>query len=506
MHDANFPFHNRHLVFCAFTPQKSQKGVYLRRQKSQKGVNMTKQKSQKGADGVVLKRRIYQQLLDWKNNRNGEVALLIEGARRIGKSYIVELFAKNEYESYILIDFNKAPQMVREWFDLYLEDLDTLFMYLSQHYRVKLHEHKSLIILDEIQLCPRARAAIKFLVADGRYDYIETGSLVSIKKNTHGIVLPSEERSIQMYPMDFEEFLWATGNDMLMDLIRKMYAEQKPMGQVFHRKAMDAFRLYMIVGGMPQAVKKYVETKDFDAVDAAKRDVLTIYRNDIFNYAADLADKVASVFDQIPSQLSKHEKKFRLSALKPGAKYRDWDDAFFWLKDAKIVNICYNSTEPNIGLKINEDRTTLKCYMSDTGLLISQSFDEKGIVSSEIYQKLLFGKLEVNEGMLMENIVAQMLTASGHSLYFFSKSSEKAEERMEIDFLLQKDKVTSRHNIYPIEVKSGKNYKLSSLNKCQMKFGEYITTPTVLHAADYKVVDGIVYLPLYMTPLLLHTS
>ena len=463
---------------------------------------MEAQKSQKGAKSFVMRRKIYQQLLDWKEKRNGEVALLIEGARRIGKSYIVEAFGKKEYKSYLLIDFNKAPEMVREWFDLYLEDLDTLFLYLSQHYKVRLHERNSLIILDEIQLCPRARAAIKFLVADGRFDYIETGSLVSIKKNTQSIVLPSEERSIQMYPMDFEEFLWATGNDMLMDLIRKMYVERKPMGQAFHRKAMDAFRLYMIVGGMPQAVKKYVDTQDFDAVDAAKRDVLTIYRNDIFHYAEDIAEKVVSIFDQIPSQLSKHEKKFRLSALKSGAKYRDWDDAFFWLKDASVVNVCYNSTEPNIGLKMNEDRTTLKCYMNDTGLLLSHAFDEKGIMSAEIYHKLLFGKLEVNEGMLVENVVAQMLTASGNKLFFYSKASYVAEERMEIDFLLQKNKVTNRHNIHPIEVKSGTNYTLSSLTKCMKKFGEYMTTPTVIHAGDLKVEDGITYLPLYMTPLL----
>ena len=463
---------------------------------------MEGQKSQKGAKSFVMRRKIYQQLLDWKEKRNGEVALLIEGARRIGKSYIVEAFGKKEYKSYLLIDFNKAPEMVREWFDLYLEDLDTLFLYLSQHYKVRLYERNSLIILDEIQLCPRARAAIKFLVADGRFDYIETGSLVSIKKNTRSIVLPSEERSIQMYPMDFEEFLWATGNDMLMDLIRKMYVERKPMGQAFHRKAMDAFRLYMIVGGMPQAVKKYVDTQDFDAVDAAKRDVLTIYRNDIFHYAEDIAEKVVSIFDQIPPQLSKHEKKFRLSALKPGAKYRDWDDAFFWLKDASVINVCYNSTEPNIGLKMNEDRTTLKCYMNDTGLLLSHAFDEKGIMSAEIYHKLLFGKLEVNEGMLVENVVAQMLTASGNKLFFYSKASDVAEERMEIDFLLQKNKVTNRHNIHPIEVKSGTNYTLSSLKKCMKKFGEYMTAPTVIHAGDLKVEDGITYLPLYMTPLL----
>jgi predicted AAA+ superfamily ATPase len=451
---------------------------------------------------VMMKRKIYQQLIEWKEQRQGEVALLIEGARRIGKSYIVEEFGRNEYDSYLLVDFNKAPQMVHEWFDLYLEDLDTLFLYLSQHYHVKLHERRSLIILDEIQLCKRARAAIKFLVADGRYDYIETGSLVSIKKNTEGIVLPSEERSLKMYPMDFEEFLWATGNETLMDLIRKMYEDHKPMGQVFHRQAMDAFRKYMIVGGMPQAVKKYIETKDFDAVDEAKRDILSIYRNDIFNYAGDQADKVASIFDQIPSQLSKHEKKFRLSALKPGAKYRDWDDAFFWLKDARIVNICYNSTEPNIGLKLNEKRTTLKCYMNDTGLLISHTFDERGIVSSDIYSKLLLEKLEVNEGMFMENMVAQMLTSSGHNLYFFSNSSENAEERMEIDFLLQKDKVTSRHNIRPIEVKSGKNYTLSSLNKAMRKFSEHLTTPTVIHTSDLKIENNITYLPIYMAPLL----
>lgn len=449
-----------------------------------------------------MKRKIYQQLLDWKANMAGRVALLIEGARRIGKSYIVEEFAKNEYESYILIDFNKAPQMVREWFDLYLEDLDTLFLYLSQHYKVKLYERKSLIIFDEIQLCKRARAAIKFLVADGRYDYIETGSLVSIKKNTQGIVVPSEERVIKMHPMDFEEFLWATGNEMLMDFIGKMYRERKPLGQLLHRRAMDAFRLYMIVGGMPQAVKAYVESKDFAEVDAAKRDILALYRNDIFNYADNQAIKVANIFDNIPGQLSKHEKKFRLSALKEGAKYRDLDAAFFWLSDARVINICYNTTEPNIGLKMNQERTTLKCYMNDTGLLLSHTFDEAGIVTSEIYQKLLLGKLEVNEGMMIENIVGQMLTAGGHNLYFYSKSTGEAPDRMEIDFLLRKSGVTNRHNIRPIEVKSGKNYTLTSLTKFVRKYSEYATTPTVIHTADYREDGGITYLPIYMTPLL----
>ena len=451
---------------------------------------------------MILKRKIYSQLLDWKQNRKGSVALLIEGARRIGKSFIVEQFAKNEYESYILIDFNKASAAVHEWFDIYLEDLDTLFFYLSQHYKVKLIERKSLIIFDEIQLCPRARAAIKFLVADGRYDYIEPGSLVSIKKNLKGIVVPSEERTLKMYPMDFEEFLWATGNEMLWDFITKMYNEKRPMGQVFHRKAMDIFRQYMIVGGMPQAVKTFVETKDFDAVDTVKRDILNIYRNDIFNYASEQAEKVVSIFDQIPPQLSRHEKKFKLSSVKPDAKFRDLDDAFFWLKDSRVVNICYNSTAPNIGLKMNEERTTLKCYMNDTGLLISHAFDERGIVANEVYQKILLSKLDINEGMLMENIVAQMFIAKGHNLYFYSKNSENAQERMEIDFLLAKSRVTSRHNIIPIEVKSGKNYTFSSLKKMTERFRDFVDTPVVLHTGDLKEENGVKFLPVYMAGLM----
>lgn len=450
-----------------------------------------------------MKRKIYNELLKWKQERNGDVALIIEGARRIGKSFIAEEFGKNEYKTYLLIDFNRAPQMVHRWFDLYIEDLDTLFMYLSQHYKVKLYPRETLIILDEVQLCPKARAAVKFLVADHRFDYIETGSLMSIKRNTRGIVIPSEERPIQMHPMDFEEFLWATCNEMLMDMIRNCYERKKPMGQDFHRKAMELLRLYMIVGGMPQSVLEYVETRDFDRVDQRKRDVLTIYRNDIYNYAPEIADKVATVFDQIPNQLSRHESKFRLSDLAPGARLRDWDSAFFWLKDAKVVNICYNTTEPNIGLKLNEERTTMKCYMNDTGLLISHSLDERGIVTEGIYSKLLFDKLEINEGMFVENLVSQMLVSSEHKLYFYSNiSKDNVNKRMEIDFLISKNNITSRHNIIPIEVKSGKNYTITSLKKCSQQYAEYVTTPLVLHSGDVKVADGITYLPLYMTELL----
>lgn len=450
-----------------------------------------------------MKRKIYEDLLTWKKEWAGKTALLIDGARRVGKSYIAEEFAKTEYRSYIFIDFNSATEDIRNLFFHYLNDLDTLFMYLSGYYNVKLYEHESLIIFDEVQLFPRARAAIKYLVADGRYDYIETGSLMSIKKNVQDIVIPSEERHLKMYPLDFEEFLWAMGNDTLMDIIKKCYDAEKPMGQIMHRKAMDYFRQYLIVGGMPQAVQEYATSRDFDRVDRIKRDILTLYRADIIKHAAGYEMKVESIFDEIPAQLQKHEKRFRISSLKKDARFRDYEDAMFWLDDAMIVNICYNSTEPNIGLRLNMDRLTLKCYMADTGLLISHAFDENGIVTEELYKKLLFDKLEVNKGMIMENMVAQMLTASGHKLYFYSNCSrEDKDSRMEIDFLITKSKVSSRHNISPIEVKSGKNYTLTSLRKFMKKYNEQTHIPYVLHTNDLKKEEGIIYLPLYMTPLL----
>ena len=450
-----------------------------------------------------MRRKIYTELLKWKEEEAGRTALLIDGARRVGKSYIVENFAKQEYKSYIIIDFNRVNQEVTELFENYLNDLDLFFMYLSKYYNVKLYERDTLIIFDEVQLFPRARAAIKYLVADGRYDYIETGSLMSIKKNVKDIVIPSEERHLRMYPLDFEEFLWALDNESLMDFIKVFFEKKKPLGAALHRKAMDYFRQYMIVGGMPQAVERYVETKDFERVDRVKRDILELYRADIVKHAQGYEMKVEQIFDDIPAQLQKHDKKFKLSSLKKEARFRDYEDAIFWLSDAMIVNVCYNSTAPNIGLKLNMDRVTMKCYMADTGLLISHAFDENGIVSEEIYKKLLFDKLEVNKGMIMENIVAQMLVASGHKLYFYNNPSrDDASLRMEIDFLIAKSKITSKHNISPIEVKSGGKYTLTSLKKCREKYTEQLDTLYVLHKNDLKVEEGIVYLPLYMTPLL----
>ncbi len=450
-----------------------------------------------------MKRKIYNDLLDWKINSLGKTALLIDGARRIGKSFIVEEFAKNEYKSYILIDFNRVGDDIRDLFNHYLNDLDTFFMYLSTLYNTKLFEQETLIIFDEVQLFPRARSAIKYLVADGRYDYIETGSLMSIKKNIKDILIPSEERHLRMGPMDFEEFLWAIGNDTLMTSIKLCFDAKKEMGQALHRKAMDVFRQYLIVGGMPQAVQEYILTHDFDKVDKIKRDILNLYRNDIIKYAEGYERKVESIFDQIPSQLQRHEMSFKLASLEKDARFRDYEDAFFWLDDAMIINTCFNSSEPSIGLKLNMDRTTLKCYMADTGLLISHAFDENGIVSEEVYKKILLDKLEVNMGMVIENIVAQMLVSTGHKLYFYSNPSrDDSSSRMEIDFLISKSKISNRHNISPIEVKSSKNYTLSSLKKFQKKYSEQLNIPYVLHTSDLKEENGILYLPLYMTPLL----
>jgi predicted AAA+ superfamily ATPase len=391
---------------------------------------------------------------------------------------------------------------VKDWFDEYLEDVDTLLQNIQLHYKRQLTPRRSLIIFDEVQKCPRAREAIKALVADHRFDYLETGSLISIKKNVDGILIPSEEDGIDMYPMDFEEFLWAMGNEVMMPYIRGRFEKRQPMGE-FHREALHYFRQYLIVGGMPQAVAEYAASRDFTKVDAVKRQILRLYRNDIKKYAGGATARVSAIYDAIPGQLQKKEKKFMLSALKDEARMREYDSAFFWLEDSKMVNISYNTTAPNIGLQLNEDRTTLKCYYCDTGLLISLAFSARGIVTNEIYQKLMFDKLEIDEGMLVENIVAQMLKAAGHELFFYSNyDKEEAKNRMQVDFLVQKEVVTSRHNISPIEVKSGTGYTLTSIQKCIKKFGQYLSTPYVLHTKDVEQKDGLVYLPLYMTGML----
>ena len=450
-----------------------------------------------------MKRKIYDKILKWKNENNGKTALLIEGARRVGKSYIVEKFAKENYKSYILIDFSKTSKEVISLFDNYLDNLNYLFTYLSEYYGVKLYERESLFIFDEIQFCPRARGAIKHLVADGRYDYIETGSLISIKKNVKDILIPSEEEMIKMNPMDFEEFLWAMGNETLMDFIKECFFTKKELGQALHRKAMDYFKEYLIVGGMPQAILEYRETRDFEKTDKIKRNILRLYREDIRKHSDELNIKVEQIFDMIPSQLQKHEKKFNISSLDENARYRNFKGAFYWLLDACLVNIAYNTTEPNIGLGQRIDNNSLKCYMFDTGLLLSMTFNEKDITNEGIYKKILFDKLTFNEGLILENVVAQMLVSNNRKLYFFSRNDrENSNETMEIDFLISDNNITSKHNIIPIEVKSGERYTFSSISKLKAKYSDYLGKPIIIHTKDLKNEENILYLPVYMTELL----
>lgn len=449
-----------------------------------------------------MKRKIYERLLEWKA-RNGKTALFIQGARRVGKSYIAEAFGKNEYKSYIIIDFNRAGDYIRDLFMNDLEDTKLLFAKLSAYYSVTLYERNSLIILDEIQMFPRARTAVKYLVEDGRYDIVETGSLASVKENVKDILIPSEEEKINLYPMDYEEFLMAMGNDAMIDLIRTCFKEKKPMGQALHRKAMEYYRQYLLVGGMPQAVSEFSQTADFKEVDRIKRRILTLYRDDIRKLAKGYEFKVEAIFDEIPTELKNQNRHFNLASLKKGARFSEYKDSLFWLSDAMIVNNCFSSNEPNIGLSLNLNRTLLKCYLADTGLLISHVFNENEIISEEIYKKVLYDKLEVNLGMIIENAVAQALVSSGHSLFFYTNpSKENADDRMEIDFLIAKDSITGRHNICPIEVKSSTRYTLSSINKFRKKYANQTGTPYVIHPADYKEEDGIVYVPLYMAHLL----
>lgn len=449
-----------------------------------------------------MKRKIYNKLLQWKERWHGTTALLIDGARRIGKSWIVEEFGKNEYKSYILIDFNNIKTDIIELFEHHLTELDTFFMRLSLFTGVKLYPRESLIIFDEVQMYPKARAAIKYLVKDGRYDYIETGSLVSINFNVKNIVIPSEEMRLNMYPMDFEEFMWAVGETMLFDYVKECFIKKSPLGQGLHRKVMDNLRAYVLVGGMPQAVLSYSEHKDMREADAIKRNILSLYRNDISKYAGKTAPNVTRVFDNLPGLLQQHEKRFRPSKIKAGARMKDFTEAMFWLDESRVVNFCHNTTEPSVGLALNKDESKVKLYMADTGLLVSMAFETGELEQGGIYEKILRGKLEFNKGMLVENLVSQLLRSSGHPLYFYSCYSVNAEERMEIDFLIHKEKVTSKHNICPIEVKSTNRYSLVSLEKYCKKFNNYLTTPIVLHTGDVEIKDNITYLPLYMAGLL----
>ena len=447
---------------------------------------------------MMLKRKIYAALVAWKNRSNGKTALLIDGARRVGKSYIAKEFAQNEYESHIIIDFGNAPKDVLDLFESDSADLDLFFAKLSLFYGTPLTNRKSLIVFDEVQQFPRARQLIKYLVADGRYDYLETGSLIRLKKNVQNIIIPSEEDHIEMFPMDFEEFLWAMGDEVTIPFLRQAFETKKPLGDAVHRKIMNSFRQYLLVGGMPQSVLAYQNGKDFGASDEAKRSILRLYREDVSKFAAGYEDKVYAVFDEIPGQLSKKEKKYKLSAIDKNARFRSYEDSFIWLNEAMVVNTCFNATDPNVGLALSADHATQKCYMADTGLLVTHTFMDGAYTDNELYRAILFDKLDINEGMIMENIVAQMLRFNGHRLYFYSRcDNEHRENHMEIDFLIAEGK-----KIAPIEVKSGNYRSHSSLDKFRKKFSDKIGNSYILYTKDVLKKDGILHLPIYMAMFL----
>ena len=442
---------------------------------------------------MVLERKIYKKLIEWKNESKGTKALMVEGARRIGKSTICEEFGKKEYESYILIDFAKKDKEIEMYFETHLNDLDTFFMLLQAHFGKKLTERKSLIIFDEVQIFPQARAAIKYLVADGRYDYIETGSLISIKENVKDIVIPSEERHINMYPLDFEEFASALGEDLLVEYIKKCFEKKEPLERGMHNKAMLLFNQYMLVGGMPKPVVAFIQNKkDFTEADKEKRDILRLYREDIMKIDARYRSKVLSIFDQIPGFLSSHEKRIVFKQLQDGSYADQYEETFFWLADSMISNESFLCNDPNVGLSLNETRSYVKCYLADTGLLVSHAFDENELLEDDVYKQILAGKLQINEGMLYENAIAQMLVASGHKLYFYTHyNNVKHRNDIEIDFIISNNSKL-KYKMYPIEVKSGKQYKTTSLNNFREKYKNRIGESYIIDPKNLIIKDGII--------------
>ncbi|MEE1005782.1 MAG: AAA family ATPase [Acutalibacteraceae bacterium] len=447
---------------------------------------------------MEIKRKIYKDLCEWKKSANGTKALMIEGARRIGKSTVAEEFGKNEYRSYILIDFNKASKKVKSLFDD-LTELDIFFQSLSLEYNTRLYQRESLIIFDEIQKFPKAREAIKYLVADGRYDYLETGSLISIKENVESITIPSEERKIKMYPLDFVEFSSFLGEDILLDYIAECFKKREPLERSMHNKALRLFKEYILVGGMPQAVLAYKNgSRDFAAADTEKRDILGLYRDDIKKAARRYNSKVSAIFENIPAYLSTHEKKIVLSNIDSNATFDKYDEPLFWLDDSMICNLCYKCNDPNVGFALNKNESAVKCYLGDTGLLVSLAFSENELAKTNLYKQIMDGKLSINQGMIYENAIAQMITAKGKKLFFYTRyNEEKHRNDIEIDFMLSNDSKLN-FRIIPIEVKSSKNYSATSLDEFGRVYRNRISESFIIHPKNLSVADGILKIPPYM--------
>lgn len=443
----------------------------------------------------MFKRKIYDALLQWKTESDGKTALLIEGARRVGKSTVVEEFAKQEYESYILIDFSKASKATKELFED-MSDLNYFFLQLQLQYKVDLQKRNSVIIFDEVQLCPLARQAIKALVADHRYDYIETGSLISIKKNIAGILIPSEERKLSMFPMDYEEFCWALGDTTTVPLLRQFFESRHPVGDSQNRKLLRSFRLYMLVGGMPQAVSEYIETNNFKKVDQIKRDILNLYEDDFRKI--DPTGKLTLLFDSIPAQLNKNASRYQVSSVLANQRVNDkFLELLAELKDSKTVLVSYHVNDPNAGMANSKDLSKFKLFLADTGLFTTLAFKDKDFTENVIYEKLLNDKLSANLGYLYESIVAQMLTAAGNELYYHTFRNKETRHNHEIDFLISR-----KNKICPIEVKSSGYKTHSSLDRFIEKYSSRILDKYLVYTKDLRKDKDVIMMPVYMVPFL----
>ena len=440
----------------------------------------------------VFKRKIYDRMLQWKEQRQGKTALLIEGARRVGKSTIARLFAEQEYESYLLIDFNRASRQVTALFDD-LMDMDMLFLQLQAIYHVSLVERRSVVIFDEVQQCPKARQAIKYLVEDGRYDYIETGSLISIKKNTKDITIPSEEERVQMFPLDMEEFRWALGDTVTMPLMRSFYEKKLPLSAA-HRTKMRELRLYMLVGGMPQAVNEYLDTNNLSKVDLVKRDIIRLYLDDFLKL--DETGRISELYRNIPAQLSSNNCRYKPMQVLGQTNEDKLYELLRSMEDSKTVLFQYHSNDPNVGMALTKDSSRFRIFLNDTGLFVTLAFWDKDFTENIIYQKLWSDKLSANLGYVYENLVAQLLASAGNQLFYYTWYRDE-KHRYVIDFLLSRG-----FKIQPIEVKSSGYATHTSLDEFCKLFHERIDKRFLIYTKDLKVEDKMIYLPIYMTPLI----
>lgn len=447
---------------------------------------------------MIFKRKIYDKLLEWKELSTGTSAVLLEGARRIGKTTIVEEFAKKEYDDYMILDFVKENKDVRNNFVENMDDIDTFFRNLFLLKGRSLQGKRCVIIFDEVQFFPQARQAIKYLVADGRYEYIETGSLISIRKNVKDILIPSEEYRIKMYPMDFEEYLWAMGDMVTVPAMKDAFVRRKPLGDTVHRKIMKNFRTYMVVGGMPQAVDAFIKGRTFAQIDFVKRNILSLYEEDLAKYDDKNREKASVVYKTIPEQLENKNSHFKFSLVDKNARYQNYVDAVSFISESMIGNECINVTKPEVGLELFADRSNFKLYMGDTGLLVTQIMKSQEDMEEDLYKALIFGNLGINQGMILENIVAQMLRASGHELYFheymYQPEGNTVEKKYEIDFM-----VVKKRKICPIEVKSSNYTSHKSFDYLIKKYQLKMEDRYIIYTKDLKYEEGIMYIPVYMT-------